>query len=295
MNTGTASLTYKPAVIIGAGRSGTNMLRDVLCQLPRWGTWPCDEINYIWRYGNAGNPTDELTVEQARPEVVRYIRKAMGSLAQKNDLMGVVEKTCANALRVPFVNAVLPEAKFVHIVRDGRDVVDSAMQRWLAPLDLPYVLKKARYVPAADLPFYAQRYLRDRLYRLRSEEKRLGAWGPRFEGMTEALEQHSLAEVCALQWQRCVELASESLALLPADQVWQVRYEDFVTDPAAHMKALCGFLGIPTDSIDLGAVTAGVSPRSVGKGRKRLSAEQMAAVERLLHPTLDAFEYEVAP
>ena len=43
----------QPVVIIGAARSGTNMLRDVLVKLPGVGTWPCDEINYIWRHGNA--------------------------------------------------------------------------------------------------------------------------------------------------------------------------------------------------------------------------------------------------
>ena len=30
---------------------GHNMLRDVLTKLPGVATWPCDEINYIWRHG----------------------------------------------------------------------------------------------------------------------------------------------------------------------------------------------------------------------------------------------------
>jgi hypothetical protein len=36
------------------------MLRDVLCELPDHGTWPCDEIKYIWRHGNQQHPDDEL-------------------------------------------------------------------------------------------------------------------------------------------------------------------------------------------------------------------------------------------
>ena len=31
-------------IIVGAGRSGTNMLRD-FDQFPNWTTWNCDEIN----------------------------------------------------------------------------------------------------------------------------------------------------------------------------------------------------------------------------------------------------------
>ena len=44
---GTDQLGAKPVVIIGAPRSGTNMLRDVLCDWPGVVTWPCDEINLI--------------------------------------------------------------------------------------------------------------------------------------------------------------------------------------------------------------------------------------------------------
>ena len=59
----------RPLVIIGAGRSGTNMLRDVLCRMPGLGTWPCDEINYIWRHGNRAHPDDEFPGGFARPKV----------------------------------------------------------------------------------------------------------------------------------------------------------------------------------------------------------------------------------
>src|SRR5262245_2527282 len=104
---------FQPVIIIGAGRSGTNMVRDLLTALPSCATWPCDEINYIWRYGNATFPTDELTAEHARPEVVRYIRRQFGHLARTTSAKWIVEKTCANSLRVDFVRAVVPEAKFI--------------------------------------------------------------------------------------------------------------------------------------------------------------------------------------
>ena len=54
-------------VLVGAPRSGTNMLRDVLTALDGIGTWPCDEINYIWRHGNVRYPSDELPRENATP------------------------------------------------------------------------------------------------------------------------------------------------------------------------------------------------------------------------------------
>lgn len=277
-------------VIIGAGRSGTNMLRDLLVQIPGLGTWPCDEINYIWRHGNISAPSDALTVSDARPEVVRYIRGRFRSIARAQDAEVVVEKTCANALRVPFVDAVLPEARFVHIVRDGRDVVASAMKRWTAELDPAYLAKKARYVPPTDLPYYALRYLSTRLHRLRSDEGRLGSWGPRYEGMQEVLGTHSLAEVCALQWRACVEAASADLGRLPEGRVFQLRYADFVRAPEENLRAVADFLERDPDALDLAALVEGVSPRSVGNWRRDLTPAQADAIAPIVDPVMQLVE-----
>ncbi len=67
---------FQPVIIIGAARSGTNMLRDLLVELPAVGTWPCDEINYIWRHFNAAHPDDEFPPELATPRVRDYLRQS---------------------------------------------------------------------------------------------------------------------------------------------------------------------------------------------------------------------------
>ena len=61
-------------IIVGAPRSGTNMLRDVLARVPDFATWPCDEVNLLWRHGNRSHPSDELTVEQATPPVGSFMQ-----------------------------------------------------------------------------------------------------------------------------------------------------------------------------------------------------------------------------
>ena len=160
-------------LIVGAPRSGTNMLRDVLCDLPEIATWPCDEINYIWRHGNVRYPSDELPKHNASSSVQRYIRKQFQWVEHAYSANIVVEKTCANCLRVPFVDAVVPQAKYIYIYRDGIDATGSAKLRWTAKLDIPYLLEKVRFVPRMDLPYYAFRYFWSRMYRLFSREKRL--------------------------------------------------------------------------------------------------------------------------
>src|SRR5690606_26601174 len=115
------------------------------------------------------------------------------------------------------------------LVRDGRDVVASALKRWKAPLDIAYIARKARFVPPSDLPYYAVRYLRHRLHRQFSGEQRLGSWGPRFEGIDTLLASRSLAEVSAEQWRRSVLSAARSFAHLDDNEVCRLRYEHFAT------------------------------------------------------------------
>jgi len=282
---------HSPIVIIGAGRSGTNMLRDVLAALPGLETWPCDEINYVWRHGNARHPTDEFTPEMARPPVRASIRRAFDRLKRRHGLATVVEKTCANSLRVGFVNTVFPRARFVHIVRDGRDVAVSAAERWTAPLDLPYLLKKARFVPSVDLPYYGIRYLWNRLYRIVGRRKRLAVWGPRFTGMEETFSVHPLQVACALQWKRCVERASADFARIDPDRVYELRYERFVADPAGHLRRLTAFLGVDVSAAAIGRAVRGVSPRSVGRWERHLPEEIVRQIHWLCGDTLRRFEY----
>lgn len=267
-------MSYVPLIVIGAPRSGTNMLRDALTALPGWGTWPCDEINYIWRHGNLSYPSDAFTPEMARPEVARYVRRRFDRYARSHALDVLVEKTCANSLRVGFVDRVVPDARYLFIVRDGIDAVASAMKRWKATLDPGYIAAKARWVPPTDLPYYGLRYLGNRVHRLFSSDKRLAFWGPRLDGMQELLQEASLAEVCAMQWRACVESAERDFAEIDPSRVLRLRYERFVAEPSAEYRRILDFVG--AGEAPLPEALAKVSPKSVGKGRGELGPEGVA-------------------
>jgi len=283
----------QPLIIIGAGRSGTNMLRDSLTRLPGVVTWPCDEINYIWRHGNRAWPTDELPVRLATSSVSAYVNRRFDDIAQSQGLSAdsprriVVEKTCANSLRVPFVDAVMPKARYLHIVRDGRDVVASAQKRWKAPLDLAYLAAKARYVPISDLPYYASRYAVNRFAKLRSREAAVSVWGPRFEGMQEIADTQGLDALCAAQWARCVDLSDAAFAAMPSARVHVVYYERFVDDPRAHLQAIAEFLGTSLSDTELDLATTGIKANSVGKGGR----EQVPDVLANMKSTLERHGY----
>lgn len=278
-------------IIVGAPRSGTNMLRDVLTSFDGVCTWPCDEINYIWRHGNVRYPSDEIPAQRATPAIKNYIRQRFSDIRQQYNADIVVEKTCANSLRVPFVDAVLPDAKYIFIYRDGIDATGSAKERWTAKLDIPYILEKVRFVPKTDLPYYGLRYFWARVYRFISREKRLAFWGPALDGMQSVLQNHTLNEVCALQWQRCVDNAEKAFSDMPADKVVRVRYEDFVRQPVEELSRILEFVGKEVEPEKIARAVEGVSPRSLGKGRKALGEQEVANLEALVGETLKRYDY----
>jgi len=281
----------RPLIIIGAPRSGTNMLRDAITSLPGLGTWPCDEINYIWRHGNVRHLSDDFGRNMARPTVRAYIRRQFDKIAERHGFATVVEKTCANSLRVGFVDEIFPDARFLFVVRDGVDAVGSAMLRWKARLDVPYLLRKARYIPAGDLPYHVLRNIGNRWHRLWSREKRLAFWGPRFDGLPEALARHTLPEVCALQWQACVRRAAEDLDAIDPGRVLRVGYEDFVHHPARNLERIAGFLERDVAPQQLVLAAARISDRSIGKGRSSLDPNVLAGILPLIRADLERYGY----
>ena len=267
------------------------MLRDILTAFTGVATWPCDEINYIWRHGNLRHRSDEFTADMATARVRRYIRSQFAWVAATYESTTVVEKTCANSLRVDFVDKILPEAKYVYIYRDGIDATGSAKLRWKAALDIPYLVKKVRFVPLLDLPYYAIRYIWSRLYRFFSNEKRLAFWGPTLPDMDTILERHTLIEVCALQWQQCVEKAEQAFLNIAGDRVHRVRYENFVNNPGQELRRILDFLEISANEDEVKRAVSSVSERSVGKGRASLDHRQTTHLESLLGDTLDRYGY----
>jgi len=280
-----------PLIIIGAARSGTNMLRDLLSSLAPFATWPCDEIQYVWRHGNREFETDEFTPDMADPKTIAFIQKQFSKFANSNPGKRIIEKTCANTLRCEFVQKVLPNAKFVHIIRDGRDVAASASIRWNAGLDIGYLVKKARYVPMGDMPYYASRYLGSHVYRLTAGKKRLSTWGPKFTGMKEAFANNELPVGCAIQWKSCVSKAIDQLARLDQSNVMTVRYEDVTANPVQYLSDICDFVDENVSTSDIENLTSRVSTKSVGKWKGQLSDPQVQAIEEKAGDLLEELGY----
>ncbi len=278
---------YTPIIIIGAARSGTTILKKCLSRIDGFGSFN-NEINFIWCHGNAEYNTDELEPHHITPNIKRFIRERFKEFSQENSVQFVVEKSCANSLRVPFVYEIFPEAKFIFIVRDGRDAIASAMNCWLNPSNTGTKTKK---IPLKDMPFYLWDSFKEKIAKWMFEKKEYQIWGPRFNGIDEIGDRFSLEEICSMQWKLSVEKAKHALAAIPDEQVYKLHYEQLVTDPENTIISLLKYLGIKLSANDVREIVKDVHPHSIGKWRKQLSPEAIEIIVSIIQDELKDENY----
>jgi hypothetical protein len=148
---------------------------------------------------------------------VRFFRAAFEAAMPEPGRM--LEKTPANAVRIPFIDALYPDARFVHVLRDGRHTTASLMAR---KVSLPFATRQWLGAHRTALPDLAA---------LSPERVAL----VRYEALVAAPEEvlQDLWERCGLRREgRDVDTAllrARSLLVTPEDRWarlphWQQRY-----------------------------------------------------------------------
>jgi hypothetical protein len=227
----------------------------------------------------------------ATPQIQNYIRRKFQWVSQHYQAHTVIEKTCANSLRMEFVERTLTEPKFIFIHRDGVDAVASAMSRWRAKLDLMYVLRKAWFVPVGDLPYHFYRYFLNRVSRIHSPGHRLSSWGPVLPDMEVLKARHDLPELCALQWRGCVDAALDSFEKLPDERILRVGYEELVRGKVEQISRIAGFIGVEPDDLLESSYLDNISESSIGKGYATMPDDVVSRILTLIEPTMARLGY----
>ena len=277
-------------VIIGAPRSGTNILRDVLTSLPDFGTWPCDEINFVWKHGNISYAYDDLGPEAVKKKTSEFVRKQFRDVARQTASNYVVEKTCANSMRVEYVDRIVPEAKYALLLRNGEDAVRSMMHRWQHPVpDKSYYLSKSKFIAPADLLWVSWQTMKKRAHGLLHPGARSwNTWGP----MTPELQRYvdesrPLSEICSLQWSQCVSKSLAAFEKMDPSRWIAVSFEDFLRNPESEIARILGLLSVSIDPAEIGRSCAMVSAKGVGRSGLTIDKQQAQGIESLVEPTMN--------
>ena len=133
------------------------------------------------------------------PEVLRAVCRHGGARV-------FVSKYLANNHHIPALAELLPRARFVSIVRDGRAVA--------------YSLSRVHWWPELTIWWYGGTP---------------GHW---------QAEGHDPWELCARHWVRELEVLDQGLAVIPEARRLEIRYEALVAEPLATLRRLGEFTGL---------------------------------------------------
>lgn len=262
-----------PVFVIGCSRSGTTITYETLAASPRFASFGW-EIPQFWDrlYGplNNGWHSEAAGAEHARPE---HRNAALRHFYQRLGAGWVLDKTCINVMRIPYLLALFPQAKFVFIQRDGRDNISSMMDGW----------RHGR----TDGRFELSQFFGPFPEPVAIEGGEFREWAFFLAPGWREFNQAGLAEVCAFQWISANTLALQARSAIPADQWIHLRYEDLFERPVEMFRDAFERLDVPFTA-DLEQRCANLQPTSVVKGRpqpQKWREHNPQAIERIL-PTI---------
>lgn len=284
------ALVYKdPVLIIGAPRSGTKMLRELLKLHPKI-IGPVYEKERVWSYGNMNRFGKSIHENQITPVIKDYIRKHFDKIAKKNPGKLIVDKNVPNSLRIEFVREVFPKAPVIYIVRDGRDAVSSIRNMWESPLELKYIFQN-RAFPLEEIPFFVKLQIQWYFQILTGKQKHAKWWGPRFDDMDELVENYPLIEVCCIQYKRCVEAVEKSMINLKISNFIQVKYENIILNPVEEINCIYQLLELDSYEELNDKLNSYITPGCSGNWEQRLSERELSSVLKHIEKILKFYGY----
>jgi hypothetical protein len=262
----------RPVFIVAAPRSGSTFLFETLARSP--GFWTIGgESHEVFETISKLNPvkrgfdSNRLTAADFDGETAGLVRTRFLSLLRDRDgrplspdtvAVRLLEKTPKNALRVSFLDAVFPDARFIYLYREPHENLSSILEAWKSGGFVTYP-----WLPDWDGP----------------------AWSLLLIPEWRLLRGKSLPEIAAAQWATANRCLLDDLAPLPPDRWCAVAYADLVADPQGQAERLCKFAGVSWDQKLKGALPLSrhtLTPPDPNKWRKN------AAVLEAVLPQVEA-------
>lgn len=246
--------TERPVFVVGAPRSGTTFMGNSLGRLTGF-----VDLGEVGPLKVAIDELIALPEEEAARRLERIMERVRRlGLARR---LRAVEQTPETSFVLGAALRAYPQAKVVHMIRDGRDVVCSLLEKgWLRTdrggaddVGSPYGERVRSWV----------------------EPERV----PEFQAASEATR-------AAWAWRSYLVAAKTGAP----EATLEVRYEDLAGDPDAAAARIADH--IAADADELAAALRDVHAQSVGRWRRDLTEDQVADVAAEAGPLLRELGYE---
>ena len=282
------SSVTKPIFVVGAGHSGTSLLARAISEEPSITSW--DENNKTWIWGNAFNKNDLLTADDLTPQIKKHITKRFTQYVNKSGGKRVCDKTPKNCLRIPFILSVFPDAKIIHIVRDGRAVISSTQSRIN---DKSYSLWKHLQVKLKGSSVMDWYVFLPRIFFV--IKKVLGLptnyWGSKPQGWEDWSEDDYNVKL-AKQWSQTVSVASDRGREFAHQNYLEIHYEDLIDSPTETIRKVAQFAEIEDPQAIIDFCESKIDPSRNQKRIKNLSKDDTQEIMTIIQPTLLKLGYE---
>ncbi|MDE2226067.1 MAG: sulfotransferase [Xanthomonadaceae bacterium] len=249
----------RPVFIVSPPRSGSSLLFETLAQGRNVCTIGGESHGIIegktafGMLGAAarGYESNRLDALDATPEIVaalreRFRRRAFDRNGEKvAGRIRLLEKTPKNALRTPFLAKVFPDALFIYLYRDPKQVLASMMEAW----------ESGGFRTYPQLPGWTGL-----------------PWSLTLTSGWRELIGKPLSEIVATQWRTITDTLLDDLAALPPMRWVAARYDRFTAAPDAEARRICEAVGFEWDrTLDavLPLASHTVSAPASDKWRKR--------------------------
>jgi hypothetical protein len=232
--------SQRPVFVVGCPRSGTTFVASALGAQP--GFVDLGEVKPL----KAAIPQLAALPEGEAALRLRRVLERIRRLGLVGHLRGV-EQTPETCFVLGAALRAYPEARAVHVLRDGRDVVCSLLERgWLSAgrggaddVGAAYGAHSRFWVEPERVDEFA-----------RASDARRAAWA----------------------WR-----AHVTAARAVSERTYELRYEALVGNPPAAAARVAGHLGVPPEPLAHAFAVAHSS--SVGRWRRDLTPQQLADVE----------------
>jgi hypothetical protein len=272
---GAPPLFSRPLFVMSAPRAGSTVLFDLLSRLPQAVTLGGESHEVIRSIAALhpaarGYASDALSAAEATPEVADELRRALAARLRRRDGTSLfagpaapeatpprfIEKTPANALRIPFLRSVFPDAQFIYLTRGARDNISSLLEGW----------RERRFLAYRQLPGWPHE-----------------GWSFLLPPGWQDLSGRPLVEIAAFQYRAANAAIARDLADLPPSHKICVQFADLLADPGATLRRLADFAGLTLDAQAEAAATGGMKPSTVTlsaprPGKWRRHADELATV-----------------
>jgi hypothetical protein len=224
----------RPIFIVSPPRSGSSLLFETLAGAPGLATVGGESHRLMEAipalnpaaHGWTSNRATAADVDAAQVAALRdRFRAALrdrDGAAPDAQRVRMLEKTPKNALRVPFLAAAFPEARFVYLHRDPAPTLASMIEGW----------RSGGFRTYPQLPGW-----------------RGLPWSFLLTPGWRSLVEAPLEEIVAAQWATTTRILMEDLAGLPRDRWVSARYEEFLASPQQEILRLCEALDLEWDKV----------------------------------------------